>query len=54
MMLKQVVLAHFEPVPTGLGHGKSQNILKMGRFGTNNASKRGEKRIFPKVIQDHL
>ena len=25
----------------------------MGRFGTNNGSKMGEKRVFPKVILDH-
>ena len=31
-----------------LGHGKSQNALKMGRFGTNNGSKMGQKRVFPK------
>ena len=37
-----------------LGHGKSQNALKMGRFGTNNGSKMGQKRVFPKVILDHL
>ena len=37
-----------------LGHGKSQNTLKMGRFATNNGSKMGEKRVFPKVILDHL
>ena len=54
MMLKQVVLAHFEPVATVLAHGKSQNALKMGHFGTKNGSKMGQKRIFPKVIPDHL
>ena len=37
-----------------LGHGKSQNTLKMGRFGTNNGSKMGQKRVFPKVIPDLL
>ena len=37
-----------------LGHEKSQNSLKMGRFGTNNGSKMGQKRVFPKVILDHL
>ena len=37
-----------------LGHGKSQNALKMGRFGTNNASKMGQKRVFREVILDHL
>ena len=37
-----------------LGHGKSQNALKIGRFGTKNGSKMGQKRVFPKVIPDHL
>ena len=31
-----------------LAHGKSRNALKMGRFGTKNGSKMGQKRIFPK------
>ena len=54
MVLKQVVLAHFEPVATGLAHGKSQNALEMGHFETKNGSKMGQKRVFPKVIPDHL
>ena len=37
-----------------LGHGKSQNALKMGRFKTKNGSKMGQKRVFPKVILDHF
>ena len=37
-----------------LGHRKSQNALKMGRFGTNNGSKMGQKRVFRKMILDHL
>ena len=37
-----------------LGHGKSQNALKMGHFKTKNGSKMGRKRVFPKVILDHL
>ena len=36
------------------GHGKSQNALKMGRFGTNNGSKMGQKSVFTKMIVDHL
>ena len=36
-----------------MGHGKSQNALKMGQFGTKHGSKMGEKRVFPKVILDH-
>ena len=37
-----------------LGHGKFPNALKMGRFGTNNGSKMGQKRVFRKMILDHL
>ena len=49
MMLKQVVLAHFEPVATGfLAHGKSQNALKMGHFGTKKWVKNGSKTRFSK------
>ena len=52
-MLKQVFLAHFEPVVTCFGPWKSQNALKRGRFGTKSASKMGQKRVFAKVILDH-
>ena len=54
MMLKQVVLAHFDPVATGSGSWDSQNAFKMGHFGTKNGSKMSQKRVFPKVIPDHL
>ena len=37
-----------------LGHGKSQNALKMGRFGTKTGAKMGQKRVFRKVIVHHL
>ena len=53
-MLKQVFLAHFEPVVTVLAHGKSRNALKMGRFGTKYGSKMGQKHVFPKLILEHL
>ena len=53
-MLKQVVLTHFEPWGRVLGHVKSQNALKIGRFKTKNGSKMGPKRVFPKVIPDDL
>ena len=53
-MLKQVFLGHVEPVVGVLCHGKSQNALKMGRFGTNNGSEMDQKRVFPKMIPDHL
>ena len=52
-MLKQVFLAHFEHVGAHFGPWKSQNALKMGRFGTNKGSKMGRKRVFPKVTPDH-
>ena len=52
-MLRQVILAHFEPIGTGLAHGKSQRALKRGRFGIINVSKMGQKCVFPKVTQDH-
>ena len=54
MMVKQVVLAHFEPVATGFGTWKIPNSLKMGHFGTKNGSKMGPERVFPKMILDHL
>ena len=50
-ILKQVFLGSFERI---LGHGKSQNALKMGCFTTKKGSRMGQKRIFPKVILDHL
>ena len=36
------------------GPWKIPNALKMGRFGTNNGSKMGQKHVFPKVILDHF
>ena len=53
-MLKQVFLARFELLVTRFGPWKSQNGLKMGRFKTKNGLKMGQKRVFPKVILDHL
>ena len=41
MNLKQLVLAHFEPLATGFGSWKIRNALKMGHFGTKNGSKMG-------------
>ena len=52
-MFREVFLGRFEPWWCVMGHGKSQNALKMGRFGTKNGSKMGQKRVFPKVILDH-
>ena len=53
-MLKQVFLGRFEPLVARFGPWKIQNALKMGHFGTNNGSKMGQKRVFPKVILGHL
>ena len=53
-MLKQVFLAHFlSSRSRSLAHGKGQNAFKMGRFGTKNGSKMGEKSVFLKVILHH-
>ena len=59
-MLKQVVLTHFDPVVPRFGPWKIPKCLElfknynMGRFGTKNGSKMGQKRVFPEVILDHL
>ena len=53
-MLKQVFLGHFEPVVARFGPWKISKCLGNGPFGTNNGSKMGQKRVFPKVIPDHL
>ena len=53
-MLKQLFLPRFEPMVTCFGLGKIPNALKMGRFGTKDESKMGQKCVFPKVILDHL
>ena len=64
-LFSKVIVAHlgcpnkcFGPVFNSwwrvLGHGKSQNAFKMGRFGSKNGSKMGQKSVFSKVIVDHL
>ena len=53
-MPKQVFLARFELVVARFGSPKSPNALKMGCFGTKLGSKMGQKRVFPKMILDHL
>ena len=53
-MLKEVFLAHFEPVVTPLGPWKIPNALKISRFGNKSGSKMGPKGVFPKVMLDHL
>ena len=52
--LKQVFLDHFELVVPILVLRKSPNALKKGCFGTRNGSRMGQKRVFPKIILDHL
>ena len=47
-------LARFEPVLARLGHGKSQNALKMGRLEPKMGRKWVEKSFFQKVIHDNL
>ena len=51
-MLKQVFLAHFEPVGTGFGPRKIPKCLEKGLFETKNGSKMAEKCAFPKLIPD--
>ena len=53
-MLKEVFSAHFDPVQTPSGPWKIPKCLKNGSCWTKKGSKMGQKRIFPKVIMDHL
>ena len=48
MMLKQVVLAHFEPVATGLGSWKIPTCLENGPFWDQKWVKNGSKTRFSK------
>ena len=48
MMLKQVFLAHFEPVATGFGSWKIPKCLENGPFWDQNGSKKRQKRVFSK------
>ena len=43
MMLKQVVLAHFEPVPTGFGSWKNSKCLENGPFWDQTVVENGSK-----------
>ena len=52
-MLKQVGLAHFEPMGTRFGPWKIPKCLEKGPFWDQNGSKTGHKRAFPNVILDH-
>ena len=54
MMLKQVVLAHFQPVATGFGSWKLPKCFENGPFWDQKWVKNGSKTCFPKVIPDHL
>ena len=51
-MLKQLFLAHFEPVLTRLGPLSMPKCLENGLFWEQKWVKMGQKRIFPKVIMD--
>ena len=53
-MLKQVFLAHLEPVVTRLGAWKIPRCLENGPFPTKNGSKMGQKHVVPPVMLDHL
>ena len=48
MMLKQVVLAHFEPVATGFGSWKIPKCLESGSFWDQQWVKNGSKTRFSK------
>ena len=49
-MLRQVILAHFEPIGTGFGPWKIPKCLEKGPFWEQKWVKNGSKRVFPKVI----
>ena len=53
-MLEQVFLDGFEPVVTRLGPWKIPKCLENGPFSDQKWVKMGQKRVFPKVILDHL
>ena len=57
-MLKQVFLAHFEPVVTRFGPWKIPKCLEKGPLWdqkwVQNGSKKGQKGVFTKVILAHF
>ena len=53
-MVKQVFLAHFEPVVTRFGPWKIPKCLEKGPFWDPKRRKMGQKRVFPKVSLDQL
>ena len=52
--VKRVFLDRFELVVGHFGPPKIPKCLENGLFWDLNGSKMGQKRIFPKVILDHL
>ena len=52
-MLKQLFLAHFEPIWTGFGPWKIPISLEKGPFWYQPRSKVGQKRVFAKVTLIH-
>ena len=52
-MLKQLFLAHFEPIQTGFGPWKIPISLEKGPFWYQTRSKVGQKRVFAKVTLNH-
>ena len=52
--LKQVFLDRFELVVAHFGPPKIPKCLENGLFWDQNGSKMSQKRIFPKLILDHL
>ena len=53
-MLKQLFLAHVEPVVTWFGPWKIPKWLENGPFWDQKWVNNGSKMRFPKVILDHL
>ena len=52
-MLKQVFLAHFEPIGTGFGPWKIPICLEKGPFWEQKWVKMGQKHVFPEATLDH-
>ena len=53
-MLKQVFLGRFEPLVARYGPWRIPKCLENGPLWDQKRAKMGQKRIFPKVILDHL
>ena len=53
-MLKQVFLAHFEPVVTCFGRCKIPECMENGPFRDQNRSKKGQERVFSKLVFNFL